>query len=266
MKTIRYSALNHPGRKRLHNQDALLLPGMVPGPQISDPACEPLLFQSELPLDEMKLLGVFDGLGGLEKGEETSRIAAETALTCSKNQEAFEWLKNYFQKAERAIASYRNQQQVAACGTTAVLLLAKEDHVHLAWIGDSRIYLYQDRKLRQISQDHVGFAPWGIKPPMIQYLGLPETEGRIEPEYTVLQTRPGDIYLLCSDGLSDMLSLEEMELILQNEDPDQAGKQMMDLALAKGGKDNITLILAEIRERRSSLISRLFSNRKKVCQ
>ena len=88
-------------------------------------------------------------------------------------------------------------------------------------------------------------APFGRKPPLLQYLGIPPEEMHLCPACGEWPCRAGDRYLICSDGLTDMLSLEEIGAAAR-EPLDQAARMLLDQALDRGGRDNITMILLEI--------------------
>lgn len=88
-------------------------------------------------------------------------------------------------------------------------------------------------------------APFGHKPPLLQYLGIPPEEMHLCPTYGAWPCRAGDRYLICSDGLTDMLSLEEIGEMAQ-EPLDQAAHELLAQALHRGGRDNITMILMKV--------------------
>ena len=97
---------------------------------------------------------------------------------------------------------------VAPDGTPAALLLTDADRLTICNIGDSKIFRLTDRQLTQISEDHLSLAPAGVKPPLSQCLGIPPEELTLCPHYDSLPCCAGDKYLLCSDGLTDMVPPE----------------------------------------------------------
>ena len=150
-------------------------------------------------------------------------------------------------------------------GTTAAMLLFDGKAVYLCNIGDSKIYLYSDGRVEQISVDHVGVPAFGLKPPLIQNLGIPDSEMIIEPYTAKGHYRSGDQYLICSDGLSDMVSNGEIEKTMQLSDPVKETNCLMDLAMEHGGKDNITIIIIKILKT-ESLLRKLLGKRSGVCR
>ena len=84
--------------------------------------------------------------------------------------------------------------------------------------------------------------------PLLQYLGIPETEMVIEPSFFTEEVRAGDVYLICSDGLTDMLSEERIvQILISGDPPESLAEKLLGEALAAGGRDNITMILIRIR-------------------
>lgn len=211
MKTIQYIAMNHPGTFRPHNQDSLVIPQAVLEERRTEPDSKPVVLQGELPLDDGLLFGVFDGLGGLEQGERASDIAARTALEMASNGWSPNGLQQFFLEANQRIVRFMESQNLTSCGSTAALVLFHAENVEVSWIGDSRIYQFRDNQLVQISRDHSGFAPFGVKPPLFQYLGMPSKEGSIQPEYITPPLEAESTFLLCTDGLSDVLSLANVQ-------------------------------------------------------
>ena len=106
--------------------------------------------------------------------------------------------------------------------------------------------------------DHVAVAAFGVKPPLSQTLGIPPNELVIDPYLARGPYNDGDIYMICSDGLTDMVSVDEITEVLISKPSEEAITLLLEKALANGGKDNITIILCKI-ERQSGW----FFNRKR---
>ena len=106
--------------------------------------------------------------------------------------------------------------------------------------------------------DHVAVAAFGVKPPLSQNLGIPPNELVIDPYLARGSYNDGDTYLICSDGLTDMVSVEDITEVLNSNPIEDAISTLLDKALADGGKDNTTIILCKI-ERQSGW----FFNRKR---
>ena len=144
-------------------------------------------------------------------------------------------------------------------GTTLAFLYHQEDFVATAHVGDSRIYRWRDGEMRQITEDH-SFINSQLKSKII----TPEeaatsshkniitraigTRQAVKPEVRFHDAQVGDVYLLCSDGLSDLVSSDDMgrTLARNGQDLDRAIGELVDLANERGGKDNITVVLARV--------------------
>ena len=123
----------------------------------------------------------------------------------------------------------------------------------MAHIGDSRVYRMRSKTITQLSTDHAYLAPRQEGPSVLSSKGrrvLSQALGThlsITPEILVHKTQPGDIYALCSDGLSDFLEDSFIERLLNKATPlATKGKELIDSAKARGGHDNITLVLVEV--------------------
>ena len=208
-----------------------------------------------------RLLAVADGMGGHAAGEVASAavIAAleqldEQGVNAGDPEEALR------EAVEEANANLRlmvaADSELQGMGTTVTAVLSDGRHTWLAHIGDSRAYLLHDGQFRQLTRDHT----------FVQQL---VDEGRIAPEDASthpqrnfitraldgrtgldidldrLDLVPGDRLLLCSDGLSGVVSDESMAEVLRTSSPDEAVQRLVDLALRGGGPDNITCIVAD---------------------
>ena len=249
-------AASNVGKKRQNNEDNYYLEGNYVD-SLNNASCE-TAGKTEM------LVSVCDGMGGEEAGEVASQLAVET-IAIKYNQ----LLNDSF--SDTAIESYVAEANKRICdeisrrkkrlGTTLTLLGFKDGIVTMSNVGDSRIYCLSDNKLEQISKDHteaqsmvdagIMTAEESMKVPekhkLTQHLGIYPYEMIIEP-YTVRKpAREGDKYLLCSDGLTDMLSDEEIHNILnKNSSLKDIAEELISLALDHGGKDNVTVAVCEI--------------------
>ena len=217
--------------------------------------------QSEYPL-----LAVFDGMGGESCGEMAAFLAAEacgehfkTAKDGIRNDPE-EFLNEICESMNQAICDYGRTNKINSMGTTAALLAFAEDAVYSCNLGDSRIYKSDREKFYQISQDHVlGRSLFG-KAPLTQYLGMEEENLQLEPSISRQEIKIGDRFLLCSDGITDMLSDGEIADILSRDIPvAKTGEILVDRALKKGGRDNITVVLCEIMEQPRNMFRRVLN-------
>ena len=215
---------------------------------------------------EYRLLAVFDGMGGESCGEMAAFLAAEacgehfkTAKDGIRNDPE-EFLNEICESMNQAICDYGRTNKINSMGTTAALLAFAEDAVYSCNLGDSRIYKSDREKFYQISQDHVlGRSLFG-KAPLTQYLGMEEENLQLEPSISRQEIKIGDRFLLCSDGITDMLSDGEIADILSRDIPvAKTVEILVDRALKKGGRDNITVVLCEIMEQPRNMFRRVLN-------
>ena len=183
------------------------------------------------------LFAVFDGIGGSQCGEYASFIAAHTA-------DAF---------CSMILDAVAGEYNAVDMGTTAVSLFFYAGRAWCSNVGDSRCYLLRGDELYRISTDHtteealnaLGFR--GIKPQLTQCVGMDPDNTRIIVSQKDFPFARGDVFLLCSDGLTDMAADEEIAAVLgESENPASA---LVELALKNGGRDNVTCIVIENAEK-----------------
>lgn len=225
---------------------------------------------------EMGLLVLADGMGGYKAGEVASEIAVLTIVAELKEAlHSFEpgqvdavtgmqseslLINEAVEKANESIyAVSQSQPQCAGMGTTLVVALFTNNKVLVGHIGDSRLYRLRDDEFVQITEDH-SLLQEQLKSGLItpeqakvsnnknlvtRALGIDPTVDLELHEYDV---QVGDIYLLCSDGLSDLVEDDEISLVLGtlNANLEAAANQLINMANDNGGKDNISVILARV--------------------
>ncbi|RYG70517.1 serine/threonine-protein phosphatase [bacterium] len=217
---------------------------------------------------ERHLFIVADGMGGHAAGEEASRIAIE-ALNQFFAADAIEAARSggHFPELLRAALGHANdavlqtsqtRSEWSGMGSTAVVALLQDGHLHLANAGDSRAYLLRGDKIHLLSRDHSVAAALAeqnhiareevrthpLRNRLTVCLGI---EVNIEPHLSRIALQPEDRLLLCSDGLWDMLSDEEIaRLWRQYPDAKVAVDALIAAANAAGGKDNITVVALNI--------------------
>ena len=196
-------------------------------------------------------------MGGEECGEVASLLASETAASLTAGEDTVETLLSFCDEANTKICRYARENQIESMGTTGAMLLFTGEEITLCNIGDSRIFRYAGGKLTQISVDHTAPYLVGGKPPLSQNLGIPPEEMRIEPYVAKGLYQDKDLYLICSDGLTDMVSNEEISRVLAEKEIEPAVEELLYRALENGGKDNVTIILCAVRKKRGGLF-RLF--------
>lgn len=248
---IKYSCTSNIGKCRKINQDNYVCSGRFA--ELDDKLTYPFTgsFSSC-----GEILGVFDGMGGEMCGEQAAYIAAKEAAQTQIVASPSETLYKFCKKANDMICDYANENRIASMGTTAAILAFDRHGITLCNIGDSKIFRYSGGILKQISKDHLSKSAYGAKPQLFQNLGIPAPEMIIEPYFASGKYNDGDIYLICSDGLTDMLTCEEIADILREKNFDEAPHILLEKALENGGKDNITFIICLIERERFSLIKK----------
>lgn len=197
-------------------------------------------------------VAVFDGMGGEDFGEEASYTAAEFIRQA--NEKPMCWflgekqlLKKQILACNRAVVDAKKKMETARMGTTVVMLRFAGQKVYVCNVGDSRAYRLRDGQLQQLSVDHVVKRPGMRKTPLTQHLGIDPADMTIEPYIIREEVQKGDAYLLCSDGLTDMLTDEEIRAVMQEKKKaDACVKALTAAALERGGLDNVTIIVCNI--------------------
>ncbi len=249
MLKLVYSLVTDSGSVRAQNQDNFIVGTLYQeiGKKYDFPV------SGECVLKKPFLIGVFDGMGGEERGEMASLIASETASKMSFSKDAYFELKSFIKQANNSICSFAAENQIRSTGTTAAMLLFGRDHVYMMNVGDSPIFQMTDQGLKKLSTDDVSVPIAGRKPPLTQNLGIPEDELTIEPHISRISIKKNDRFLICSDGLTDMVSEEHISEIFRSSTIGEAAQKLKDEALHNGGRDNVTIITVEVQKAMLSL-------------
>lgn len=210
---------------------------------------------------ELGLYLVADGMGGHSGGRLASQLAAQTAVTALGALEAAtatltEKLRYAVAAANREIfATAQQETELAGMGTTLVALLAGGERIALAHVGDSRGYLVRSGRIRQLTDDHSLVAELvrrrEISPRaarehphrhvLTRALGVRQ---RVEADLAELTPALGDVFVLCSDGLTTHVGDDEItKAVCDGTDLDAVCDRLIDLANSRGGEDNITVVL-----------------------
>lgn len=158
-------------------------------------------------------------------------------------------LHTLIQRLNQKVVDAKTEVLTKRMGTTVVGLYFISSCVYVYNVGDSRAYLFRNRGLTQLSKDHVLRNPvkQKSKAPLTQHLGIDPEYMLVEPYITKHKLNRGDRYLLCSDGITDMINDDEISDIMQSgETEEKCVDQLLRTALAHGGRDNITAIVCEI--------------------
>jgi serine/threonine protein phosphatase PrpC len=203
------------------------------------------------------LFAVADGMGGAQAGEVASKVAVE-AFEAVGDEELppEELLRRTAQLANKRIFELaQGDSSRSGMGTTLTAALVHGDEISFGHVGDSRAYVWRDRKLKQITNDHSlveelrrqgrltrdQAAEHPQRSVITRALG---PEPKVEVDTMTFRARPGDVILLCSDGLTTMLGDEDVAAILAREgDLQRTARRLIRAANDRGGRDNITVVL-----------------------
>lgn len=240
------------GKVRRNNEDNLFFNGKCLPP---DNTGMRNIDELEQQLNYGLCMAVFDGMGGENYGELASFAAANRMRELEqKPKDFFDLGKKHLEKMtdvlNRAVVAEKKRMLTSRMGTTMAALYFSSGNVYACNVGDSRIYLVRDNALFQMSLDHVSSQPQmeGRKAPLTQFLGIDPNELIIEPHICKKELIRGDKFLICSDGVTDMLSnFDITDILIRGDDPSCCIQELIDKALANGGKDNITAIVCTIR-------------------
>lgn len=246
----------HQGKRRNNNEDNFYFDGSYMG---SDNHGLPQVEAKECSLNTDSLFCVFDGMGGGDFGEVASYTAAKTTkdfLNIETNINPCDItpsLEKLCETINKAVFEAGKNLGSSQMGSTVVGLYF---HAGQAWIcnlGDSRAYLLRDGNMHQISEDHTdeefmkenGIT--GRKPYLTQYLGIDPQEMEIVPFIKSCYLDRGDRFLICSDGVTDMIREQRIcDLLAKSADPAACVRRLIQEALDSGGKDNITAMVIEV--------------------
>ena len=197
-------------------------------------------------------VAIFDGMGGENFGEYASFAAADCMQKTTRK------LKDYFIPERRflrdmclrindAVVAKQKELRTDRMGSTMVAFYFSHGCVYVCNLGDSRAYRLRDGEFLQLSVDHVEQREGKKKAPLTQHLGIDPEDFLLEPHIAKGELRHGDQYLLCSDGLTDMLSNFEIDDILSTAaSAEECARTLVSAALEKGGKDNVTVIVCRV--------------------
>ena len=243
MLVLEHYGMTDPGKVRKNNEDSLL----------TGEGRDETLFV------------VADGIGGFEAGEVASSIAVDVLKDLSSSQP----LEDAIREANRRIlAASRGDEKLQGMGTTVVAVRfgAKggEPVAEVSHVGDSRAYLLRGGDLNPITEDHslvaelvrsgdLTRAQASEHPQKNLITRALGAEGAVEVDTAVLPVEPDDRFILCSDGLTDMVPEPKIqEILTSSSDPEQASRALVRAALDAGGADNVTVVIIDVSEEEPS--------------
>lgn len=213
---------------------------------------------------EPVVFAVFDGMGGMQHGEVASYLAAITA-----KEYASQLIDLDFNQLEESLYDVvletnnkiclENVKMNTKSGTTAAYLMFFNNRVFICNIGDSPILLLRNDELKYLSEEHTERIQRELlfgkemvvkkKYPLTQYLGIPEDEFLIEPFLDSIDVNYGDRFIICTDGLTDLVKDEEIKNIMsKNTNLKFKGEELLKIVFERGGIDNTSFILFEIKD------------------
>jgi serine/threonine protein phosphatase PrpC len=233
MRIGRSTVATHTGRKRRRNEDAYVF--------------EPPLF------------AVADGMGGARAGDLASRLAASAVKAGEVDSNGKERVVALIQQANSSVYKRSSEDaEAAGMGTTMTVALVEDSVVTFGHVGDSRAYILRDGVLEQLTEDHSLVAE------LVRVGKLSPEEAESHPQRSVVTRilgtdpdvdvdtftvdgRPGDVFLICSDGLTTMIGDEDIGRVLtERRSLDDAAKELVQLANKAGGEDNITVVAFDL--------------------
>lgn len=259
---IRAAIISHIGCVRGNNEDNFYFDGDSMTPEEVNAG---VVLRAELQR-EFHVMGICDGMGGLEGGERASAMGVERMKTLdhsSSVQEIALQIDTYATETSKEIRKdAQNRGTDIKEGTTMAMVYMTGGTMHVANVGDTRVYVLRNMKLVQVSMDQSALFKMMLAGQLTReqlrkhpdsnkiehFLGM--AEERIGKDFVFhrnVSLCSSDRLFLCSDGVSDLLSHETMEKVLSNNaSPMDAAKQLIDMAMEMGGKDNATLIVADV--------------------
>lgn len=215
-------------------------------------------------LPEIGFFALADGMGGHKGGEVAAKEAIDFLLSSAKQikitncMELVIEMRHAIEKANRLIYQMgQKTEALTGMGTTLCCLFWTHEFIVYAHIGDSRIYRLRNGRLELLTQDHSLLAKWLATGKLAEECETPfpyknvitralGTARRAKPEIAVASHEMNDLYILCSDGLHDVLNLQDIEHEMnESEDLEASCKNLIEKAKIKGSSDNITLLMIQ---------------------
>jgi len=238
------TALSHAGLVRDHNEDSLVI-GQWTLCAAETETPQTLVFPIVTPL----LVAVADGLGGHPAGDVASSFVVRELAQAGPTLDSEQRLRDVLNACNRGLYEIAaDQPTLLAMGTTIAGVLVTPDHVVAFNVGDSRVYTHGPGGLRQVSvDDSPPLAPGQEHTAIVtQTLGGGLTYADVEPHTTAFPQSTDVRWLICSDGLSDLVDNETLSDLLKESEDSRAAFELWKAAIEAGGDDNITLALVRI--------------------
>ncbi len=252
---INVYSICHRGNVRDKNRDNYYCNGVIPDTENSNFRYGGS-FEASAPL----LFGVFDGMDGHLHGERASRYAVEACcglFPAYQGGNPYKIMKDICEAANKRICDEMENVVKGRMGSTASMLLFEQGGMYVCNLGDSPVFIVRDGKIRQISLEHTERHSYEKaygkdfsgkkKYRLTKYLGVFPNENELTPYNYFEQAQAGDRFLICSDGVTDMMKNDEIAgVVSSGKTVEKAAENLLEAALKNGGNDNITLIIGEI--------------------
>lgn len=208
------------------------------------------------------LLVVADGMGGHEAGELASAATVAAVVAAASNSVGTDEVLSQLAEAVVTSGEYiadvvAGNRDLAGMGTTMTVVAMREDRIAMAHVGDSRAYVYRDGELQQMTKDHtyvqtlvdsgeITLEEAAVHPRRNLMMRAIDGIHAVEVDLSMRETRLGDRYLLCSDGLCGVIDSNQIADCLSAKDLTQAVTLLIDAAMSAGAPDNITVVVADV--------------------
>ncbi|MDO5300677.1 MAG: Stp1/IreP family PP2C-type Ser/Thr phosphatase [Clostridia bacterium] len=207
--------------------------------------------------EKRAVFAVADGMGGHQAGEVASAMAIDAvkAMVGAHDVPSISVMREAVLSAHETILEHaETHAECAGMGTTLSVMWRRDGYMYIAHVGDSRIYRLRGGVLTQITQDHslveelvrnglITRQEARVHPRRNIITRALGTQGENTPDLLAADARRGDVWLLCTDGLSTMVEDKDIERVLDRSGLEKAADQLLRMALKAGGRDNVTLIL-----------------------
>ncbi len=264
-------ALSHPGKVRTNNEDHFLVARLAKSMQICQSSLKHDAGEFNFSEEDGYLMVVADGMGGAAAGERASALAVESVKDYALN--TLNWflhlggadesvllseLRQSLEIADKAVVDEGvSNARLYGMGTTLTIAYSLGADLYLAHAGDSRAYLFREGSLEQVTNDHTlvqMMVSGGVLSPedarhharrniVTNVIGGPSAG--VHAEIHKVKLADGDVLLICSDGLTEPVEDARIAEVLGSEpDPEAAARCLIELALASGGPDNVTAVVA----------------------
>lgn len=220
------------------------------------------VYTSEQPVGNLpNLFVVADGMGGHNAGDYASKVTVETmvqeAVSCFEKNPIMIMTKSIEAANEAIYQKSHESTEFEGMGTTVVAAVFIGGYLQVANVGDSRLYIINEKEIRQITRDH------SLVEEMVRMGGIPRTEARnhpdkniitravgvneaVEADFFTVELSEGDTVLMCTDGLTNMLEDEEIRMTMsEGRDIVEKAQKLVKTANENGGRDNISVIIIE---------------------